>query len=145
MGRSDLSASRWHWLAALFLAQLCLATVASADESLAARMQRGKDVYVRNCFICHQITGQGVPGAYPPLAKSDYLTNDVERSIRAVCEGLSGEIVVNGRKYAGAMPPSVTDDTEVADVFTFMLNSWGNPGGEVTACGRRPRFQRWRR
>jgi glucose/arabinose dehydrogenase/mono/diheme cytochrome c family protein len=133
MGRSDLSASRWHWLAALFLAQLCLATVASADESLAARMQRGKDVYVRNCFICHQITGQGVPGAYPPLAKSDYLTNDVERSIRAVCEGLSGEIVVNGRKYAGAMPPSVTDDTEVADVFTFMLNSWGNPGGEVTA------------
>ncbi len=133
MGRSDFSAARWPFLAALLLTQLCLARVVLADESLAARIQRGKDVYVRNCFICHQMNGQGVPGAFPPLAKSDYLTNDVERSIRAVCEGLSGEIVVNGRKYAGAMPPAVIDDAEVADVLTYALNSWGNPGGEVTA------------
>jgi glucose/arabinose dehydrogenase len=73
-----------------------------------------------------------VPGVFPPLAKSDSLTNDISRSIRAVCEGLNGEIAVNGRKYNGAMPATILDDEGVAAVFTYALNSWGNPGGEVT-------------
>jgi len=123
----------WLLLAAVLFVQLCFAASAWADDELAVRLQRGKDLYFKNCFVCHQLTGQGIPGAFPPLAKSDYLTNDVRRSIRAVCEGLSSEIVVNGRKYAGAMPPAVIDDAEVADVFTFVLNSWGNPGGGVSA------------
>ena len=50
-----------------------------------------------------------------------------------MCEGLTGEIVVNGRKYSGAMPPSIIDDSEVAAVFTYVLNSWDNPGGEITS------------
>jgi hypothetical protein len=98
-----------------------------------ARLQRGKALYLKNCFACHQLNGQGIPGVFPPLARSSYLTNDLDLSIRAVCEGLSSEIVVNGRKYAGAMPPAMLDDTEVADLFTFVMNSWGNPGGEVGA------------
>lgn len=102
---------------------------AADDASLA----RGKDLYIKHCFACHQINGQGVPRVFPPLAKSDFLTNDLDRSIRAVCEGLSGEITVNGRKYSGSMPPSIIDDSEAAEVFTYILNSWGNPGGEVTA------------
>jgi glucose/arabinose dehydrogenase/mono/diheme cytochrome c family protein len=101
----------------------------AADESV---VTRGREVYIKNCFACHQLNGQGTPGVFPPLVKSDYLTNDLPRSIRAVCEGLTGEIIVNGRKYSSAMPPSVIDDAEVAAVFTFILNSWGNPGGEVT-------------
>ena len=146
MGRSELLLGTFgHWwvrrlfatrgwlsLAAVVLAQLCFAASVSAEDELAIRLQRGKDLYFKNCFVCHQLTGQGIPGAFPPLARSDYLTNDVERGIRAVCEGLSSEIVVNGRKYAGAMPPAVIDDAEVADVITYVLNSWGNPGGEVS-------------
>lgn len=102
-------------------------------EEVEARMRRGRELYVRNCFVCHQINGQGTPGVFPPLAKSDYLAADPGRGIRAVCEGLSGEILVNGRRYAGAMPPAVLEDGELADVFTYVLNSWGNPGGLVTA------------
>jgi mono/diheme cytochrome c family protein len=105
------------------------ASLRSADDALLAR---GRELYVKHCFACHQINGQGIPGAFPPLARSDYLTNDLNRSIRAVCEGLSGEITVNGRKYSGAMPPSIIDDSEAAAVFTYVLNSWGNPGGQVT-------------
>ena len=49
-----------------------------------------------------------------------------------VCEGLAGDVVVNGQKYSGVMPPVVLDDTDVADIFIYILNSWGNPGGRVT-------------
>jgi glucose/arabinose dehydrogenase/mono/diheme cytochrome c family protein len=112
-----------------FLLSLCPVSLFSADN---ASLARGKEIYVKHCFACHQINGQGIPGIFPPLAKSDFLTNDLSRSIRAVCEGLSGEITVNGRKYSGSMPPSVIDDPEVAEVFNYILNAWGNPGGEVT-------------
>lgn len=125
--------SRLFWLTILLLAPLGFGASAQAAEELAVRMQRGKALYLKNCFACHLINGQGVPGVFPPLAKSSYLTNTLDLSIRAVCEGLSSEIMVNGRKYAGVMPPAMIDDAEVSDVFTFILNSWGNPGGEVSA------------
>ncbi|MES2695658.1 MAG: PQQ-dependent sugar dehydrogenase [Verrucomicrobiota bacterium] len=98
-----------------------------------ARLQRGQELYAKNCFSCHQLNGEGVAGLFPPLAKSDFLLADIERGIRAVCEGLSGEIVVNGTTYAGVMPAVIIDDEAVADVFTYILNSWGNPGGEITS------------
>ncbi len=99
----------------------------------ATRLQRGQELYARNCVACHQLDGGGVPGVFPPLAKSDFLAADVERGVRAVVEGLSGEIVVNGKTYSGAMPPVVIDDSEVADVMTYVLKSWGNAGGELSA------------
>lgn len=102
-------------------------------EALGKRVVHGQELYNRNCFSCHQINGLGVPGVFPPLAKSDFLTNDLARSIRASCEGLTGEIVVNKKRYAGAMPPVILDDNDLADVYTFVLNSWGNPGGAVSA------------
>jgi glucose/arabinose dehydrogenase/mono/diheme cytochrome c family protein len=106
------------------------ATAGRAAE-LESRVQRGQEVYARNCFACHQLNGEGIAGAFPPLAKSDYLVADVERGIRAVVAGLSDEIVVNGRSFSGVMPPIVIGDDEVADVITYVLNSWGNPGGDV--------------
>lgn len=104
---------------------------ATAQTDPASRIERGRQLYATHCFACHQINGEGVPGVFPPLAKSDFLAADLERSIRAVLEGLTGEITVNGQKYAGAMPPTVANDQEVADIFTFILQSWGNSGGEV--------------
>lgn len=92
---------------------------------------RGQELYARNCFVCHQMNGQGIPNVFPPLAKSDYLAADLARSIKAACEGLIGEITVNNRRYSSAMPPVMLDDAELADVFTYVLNSWGNPGGVV--------------
>lgn len=116
-----------------FLLFVTLGWVWSAQAADAARLKRGQELYVRNCFACHQLDGAGIPGVFPPLAKSDYIAADEERAIRAVCEGLKGDIVVNGQKYAGLMPPIVLDDADVADVFTYVLNNWGNAGGEVTA------------
>lgn len=112
------------------VAGLLAGTSLAAD---AARVARGQELYARNCFACHQLDGAGVPGVFPPLAKSDYLAADVDRAIRHVCEGLSGNIEVNGQKYAGLMPPIVLNDADVADVFTYVLNSWGNSGGDVSA------------
>jgi mono/diheme cytochrome c family protein len=70
--------------------------------------------------------GEGVQGVFPPLAKSDYLRDSTERSIRVVKYGLQGPITVNGIAYSGIMPSSGLDDDEIADVMNFILNSWGN-------------------
>ncbi|MSR65851.1 MAG: c-type cytochrome [Pedosphaera sp.] len=101
---------------------------------LTPRLERGRDLYVRNCFVCHQFNGQGVAGVFPPLAKSDLIATNLERAVKAVVEGLSGEIVVNRKKYDGAMPPVAINDEEVADVFTYVLNSWDNAGGAISAA-----------
>jgi glucose/arabinose dehydrogenase len=111
---------------------------ANAWQTLAAdtvdkdQMDRGRKVYLASCLICHQLNGQGAPGVFPPLAGSDYLQGSVERAIRVVIEGLSGEITVNGKRYNNVMPPVVLDDTNTADVVTYVLNSWGNSLGPVT-------------
>lgn len=102
----------------------------SKDEKIA----KGKEVYTRICQACHQADGKGLPGAFPPVAQSDYMEKDLKKSIHGVANGLTGEITVNGQKYNSAMPkpnPELTDE-ELASVFTYILNSFGNKGGEVT-------------
>ena len=117
----------------LALGTLAATSLTAADAPPAAVMQRGKELYTRHCMICHQASGQGAPGAFPPLAKSDFLLKDKPLAIRAVCEGLSGKITVNGEDYNNSMPPVALNDTETSDVLTFVLNSWGNDGGVISA------------
>lgn len=96
------------------------------------RIGMGKSIYYNNCAACHQPTGEGIPKAFPPLAKSDYLAEDPNRTIRAIINGLNGKITVNGEVYDSVMPAVALDDERVANVVTYVLNSWGNKGGEVT-------------
>lgn len=96
------------------------------------RIDLGKKVYMQSCFACHQANGEGVNKSFPPLAKSDYLNADVNRAIRIVLEGLSGEITVNGVAYNSIMPSQQLTDEEIANVLTFIYNNWGNNGKEVT-------------
>ncbi len=111
------------------------AEVASASESLGARISRGETLFQTHCAACHQATGQGLAGAFPPLAESDYLLEDPERAARAVIKGLSGPITVNGTDYNSVMPAlAYLKDQEVADIVTYTLNAWGNDGGEVNAA-----------
>ena len=113
-------------------AALEVAAALPADDSLEARMLRGKATYQGTCSTCHLAEGQGLPGAFPPLAKSDYLMADVDRSIHVVLAGLSGEITVNGVKYNNVMPGwAYLTDHEIADVLTFVRNSFGNKGAPV--------------
>ena len=84
--------------------------------------------------MCHQNDGAGVENVFPPLAKSDYLAADSKRAIGVVLNGLSGPVTVNGQNYNSVMPPmSQLNDDEVANILSYTLNSWGNPGGRVTA------------
>lgn len=109
--------------------------------SLSSRAQdsdsfrRGRTLFTAHCAICHQVTGKGTPGTYPPVAGSDFLTapGGITNAIKALVEGLGGRIRVNGVEYNNQMPAIVLDDTQVADVIHFVLNSWGNPGGNPTA------------
>jgi nitrite reductase (NO-forming) len=96
------------------------------------RLEKGKRVYMQNCAMCHQLGGKGLPKVFPPLAESDYLMEDKVRSINIVMRGLAGPITVKGQKYDGIMPPQVTlNDEQIADVLTFVRNSWGNEGDVV--------------
>lgn len=100
-----------------------------------AKMARGKEVYMRPaiCFSCHQPNGMGLPGAFPPLAGSEWLDGDTDRLIKIVLKGLIGPIEVSGQSYNSAMAPleSLLKDEEIADVLTYVRNSWGNEGPEV--------------
>ncbi|MFK8045923.1 MAG: cytochrome c [Crocinitomicaceae bacterium] len=92
----------------------------------------GEAVYKKTCVTCHQADGKGMEGAFPPLAGSDYLLQDKARAIKQVIHGSEGEITVNGMIYTGIMPAQEITDKEVKDVINYILNSWGNDGGEVT-------------
>ena len=106
-----------------------LAGAVGADDVLA----RGQKIYAEKCALCHQPGGQGAPPVYPPLARSDWLAADRERTIKVLCEGLSGPITVLQQSYNNVMPAQVLDDGEVAAVLTFVVKSWGNKGRAFTA------------
>jgi glucose/arabinose dehydrogenase/mono/diheme cytochrome c family protein len=126
-------ASRRALAAALFLTLPVLAVEPVPDPAI--RLKRGQTLFVAGCSMCHQVTGRGAAGSYPPLAGSDYLAGPTGRrdAIRAVVGGLQGRITVNGKVYENQMPAVVLDDSQVADVLTFVFNSWGNPGGSFEA------------
>jgi len=94
-------------------------------------IERGSLVYEDFCITCHLASGEGLKGTFPPLAKSDYLLNNREASIRGIKYGQKGEIIVNGEKYNSFMAPLGLSDDEVADVMNYILNSWGNTSDKI--------------
>lgn len=104
----------------------------SADGAGDNPYAAGEKIYTSLCISCHQKNGEGVVGAFPPLANSDYLLADINRSIDIVKNGMQGEIVVNGQTYNGIMANQGLTDEEVRDVTNYILNAWGNKGGEVS-------------
>ena len=100
--------------------------------TLEERIVYGERVYTNNCQACHLSEGQGIPGAFPPLAASDFLNADQARAVAVVLNGLQGPIDVNGVQYDGVMPAVRLSDEEVADVLTYVYSRWGNAGVVVT-------------
>lgn len=97
------------------------------DQSLKESIKRGKEVYALNCQNCHMEDGKGTPDINPPVAKTDYLKKPAKTLINIVLKGQSGEVVVNGKKYNTLMPPQeYLTDVQIADVFNYVRNSWGN-------------------
>ena len=109
------------------------AAAASGKVTREERIAAGKVLFAGTCSTCHQPNGEGMPGVFPPLAKSDYIAADPKRIAQIMLHGLQGKVTVNGKDYQSVMPPmaQLTDD-EVANIGTYVLNSWGNPGGEIS-------------
>ena len=108
----------------------------SLNTALSEQYTRGKQIYLQTCFVCHQPNGLGVAGQIPPLAKSNVLMNDKTGAIRGVLQGRSGELTVNGKKYNGIMIPfPKLTDQQVADVMTYVRNSWGNSDSNSVTAG----------
>ena len=111
---------------------LCIGMMGLALQGYSQSAEKGKAIYAKTCIACHQAAGHGIPGAFPPLAKSDYLNKDVNRAIKGVVKGLTGPITVNGKKYSGAMPAQALSDQQIADAMTYAYASWGNNKTKVT-------------
>jgi nitrite reductase (NO-forming) len=128
------------------LAAVSQAAQATASGTLTVQEQAraGQALFAGTCSVCHQANGQGLAGVFPPLAKSDYLAADPKRAIATVLHGLTGKVTVNGKEFDSVMPPmNQLNDDEVANILTYVLNEWGNPGGriaidDVTAVRRTP-------
>ncbi len=100
----------------------------------AAAAPNGAELFTR-CAACHQATGLGVPGAYPPLAGSEWLLNNPEVPIRIVLHGLQGDITVKNTKFNNAMTPfgDQLSDAEIAAIISYERSSWGNAASKITA------------
>ncbi|MUP46106.1 cytochrome c [Gramella sp. BOM4] len=98
----------------------------ASKTPLTSSIERGKAIYNDLCVTCHLPSGKGIPGTYPPLDGSNWLTEKREASIRGVKYGMQGPITVNGEKYDNIMTPMGLSDQEVADAMNYVMNSWSN-------------------
>ena len=117
------------------LSTVAVATKAAETGVLTKEMQikAGAALFTGTCSVCHQTNGEGMPGVFPPLAKSDYLAQGNAKSIAVVINGLSGLVKVNGKDYNSVMPPmSQLNDDAIANILTYVTNSWGNTGDQIT-------------
>jgi mono/diheme cytochrome c family protein len=98
-------------------------------------IERGKKVYDNYCIACHQADGTGVPKMNPPLTNTAYVNGDKKRLITIVLSGLKGgEVEIDGNTYDSPMTPhDFLKDQEIADVLTYIRNSFGNKGSAVSA------------
>ena len=104
----------------------------AADPALAASLKRGAAVYKNVCITCHQADGGGLPPINPPLIKTTYVLGDKARLSHIVLAGLAEPIEIDGEEYKQHMPAQAhLTDQQVADVLTYVRNSFGNKASAV--------------
>lgn len=109
---------------------LMIVTISPIDK---ATMERGKKVYTQYCATCHQPDGGGVPGLNPPLEKTAYVLGSKTKLIRIVLKGMSTQEEIDGETYSNTMAPhNFLTDQQIADVLTYVRNSFGNKAIAVT-------------
>ena len=113
-----------------FLAYLLLISylfnIIQKEKSFEQSISDGKMIYEDFCIQCHLNNGEGIKGVYPPLNNSDYLLENIDKSIYSIKYGLKGEVIVNGIKYNGVMINQGLEGDEIADVMNYITNSWDN-------------------
>lgn len=95
----------------------------------------GKQLYGAKCAACHQPSGLGVAGVFPPLAGAEWVVGNEKVLISLLLHGVQGEIVVKGNTYRGAMPAFGTlTDEEIAAVLSYIRSDWGNQASPIDAA-----------
>ena len=117
-----------------------LATTAAAQDLVNERLPSdalatGEALYITNCAACHQPTGAGLPGAFPPLANSDSFAKlSPTDAASNILQGKTGELIANGVKYNNIMPAMIQlSDQDIAHIVNYVFASWGNSGGTIAA------------
>lgn len=119
---------KWIMPAILLLATTGIA----AAQAPAASMAKGKVLYQQICMSCHQADGSGVPRMNPPLIRTSFVLGDKTRLITIILQGLNEDVEIEGEYYSNPMPPQAQlKDEEIANVLTFVRNSFGNRASAV--------------
>jgi len=94
----------------------------------------GGQIYAAQCVACHQATGAGLPGVFPPLAASEWVTGPDKVAAAILLHGITGKLTVKGASYNGQMPAfkDKLSDAEIAAVLSHIRTSFGNSAGKVT-------------
>jgi len=103
------------------------------QSSLKSSVDRGKKLYEQYCLTCHQADGGGVPKMNPPLIRTSYVTGDKKKLIQWVLMGSTESVPIDGKNYSNNMPPQAyLKDEEIADILTYIRNSFGNKASMIT-------------
>ena len=113
-----------------------VAYVHKIADAAPAKEHPGKIIYDALCLNCHQPDGNGLPGIYPPLVNSEWVTGDKDALIKMIMHGLIGPITVAGQEYGRVvpipMPPSGLNDQQIAEVLTYVRSQYGKGASGVT-------------
>jgi mono/diheme cytochrome c family protein len=105
----------------------------TASSGLKASLERGKVVYATACLACHQADGGGVPRMNPPLIKTKWVLGGKKELIILMLKGMNNPIEIEDEEYHNPMPPHTTlSDQQIADVLTYVRNSFGNKASAVS-------------
>ncbi len=99
----------------------------------------GKRIFTKNCVVCHQSSGEGVAGQFPPLVGSEWVVggdwHGDNHLVRVLLHGLQGPVQVKGDTFNNAMVPwkDVLSDEQIAAVLTYIRSEWGNNAAPIPA------------
>lgn len=121
---------------ATLLVSAALGSAQEAAFDVKASAERGKPLYLQTCIACHQPTGMGLPGAFPPLGGAEYTNGSARRMVAMMLKGMQGPLTVKGITYNNIMIaldtqfPIYKDDAKVSDVANYVRTSFGNAATE---------------
>lgn len=116
----------------IFSLTLVFTAASFAEDDLKASAERGKAVYMQTCMACHQPTGLGIPGAFPPFDGSEWVVGDPKRLVALVIKGYQGPITVKGQAFNNILIavdtqfPQLKENGKLADVLNYIRTAWSN-------------------
>lgn len=113
---------------------LVLGLIGISSKTVAQNLVNGKKIYETRCLVCHQADGGGVPNMNAPLdGSTNVVGNDIARMVKIIKKGYNERVALDGSYYSNAMTPNPDlTDAAIADVLSYIRNSWSNKASLVT-------------